>query len=95
MSGKVYDKLGFQIEGITAPSYWWVKRNNIVYWRRDCQKQYMHRLYGFDENYKYKEHKDDDFWRQSEKEIMESKGYLQIFDAGMKKYVWENKERNE
>ena len=55
----------------------------------------MHRLYGFDENYKYKEHKDDDFWRQSEKEIMESKGYLQIFDAGMKKYVWENKERNE
>ena len=88
MSGKVYDKLGFKIEGITAPSYWWVKRNNIVYWRRDCQKQYMHRLYGFDENYKYKEHKNDDFWQQSEKEIMESKGYLQIFDAGMKKYVW-------
>lgn len=87
MSGNVYEKLGFHMEKIIAPSYWWVKKNNIVYWRRDCQKQYMHKLYGFDNTYKYKDNKDDDFWKRSEKEIMESMGYLQIFDSGMKRYV--------
>lgn len=92
MTGQVYDRLGFKIDKIISPSYWWVKRNNIVYWRRSCQKQYMHNLYGFDINYKYKDHKDDDFWKRSEKEIMEDMGYIQIYDSGMKKYVWENKE---
>ena len=88
MSGKVYDKLGFEMDKIISPSYWWVKRNDIVYWRRSCQKQYMHKLYGFDNTYKYEEHKQDDFWKRTEKEIMESMGYLQIFDSGMKRYVW-------
>lgn len=92
MSGNVYDKLGFKMDKIIAPSYWWVKRNNIVYWRRECQKQYMHKLYGFDSNYKYKEHKQDDFWKRTEKEIMEDMGYLQIFDSGMKRYVWKRNE---
>lgn len=52
----------------------------------------MHKLYGFDSNYKYKEHKQDDFWKRTEKEIMEDMGYLQIFDSGMKRYVWKRNE---
>lgn len=92
MSGKVYEILGFKIEEITAPSYWWFKNINNIYWRRDCQKQYMHKLPGFDPNYKYLEHKKDDFWKRSEKEIMESKRYIQIFDSGMRKHVWRKEE---
>ena len=88
MSGNVYNILGFKVEGITAPSYWWYKNLNNVYWRRQCQKQYMHKLPGFDSNYKYLEHKNDPFWQRSEKEIMESKKYIQIFDSGMRKHIW-------
>lgn len=95
MSGNVYKILGFKIERITAPSYWWFHNPSSYYWRRDCQKQYMHKLNGFNKDYKYLEHKKDLFWQRSEKEIMESKGYLQIFDSGMRKHVWRKENMNE
>ena len=95
MSGNVYKILGFKIEKITAPSYWWFHNPSSYYWRRDCQKQYMYKLNGFDKDYKYLEHKQDPFWQRSEKEIMESKGYFQIFDSGMRKHVWRKENMNE
>lgn len=94
MSGNVYKILGFKTEGVTAPSYWWYKNYNNIYWRRQCQKQYMHKLPGFDPTYKYIDHKDDTFWQRSEKEIMESKKYIQVFDSGMRKHVWRKEEND-
>lgn len=91
MSGHLYNVLGFCVEKITPPSYWWANRSGEVFWRRECQKQYMHKLPNFDKDYKYLEHKQDKFWQQSETEIMKSKGYTQIFDSGMRKHVWKEK----
>lgn len=84
----LYNALWFELEKINEPSYWranktWTK----VYWRRYCQKQNMYKLEWFDPNYKYLEHKDDQFWQQTEAEIMESKWYLRIFDSWMRKHI--------
>lgn len=88
-SGWLYNALWFKLDRINEPSYWRVNATwTHVYWRRDCQKQNMHNVDWFDHNYKYLEHKDDPFWKQSEKQLMESHWYLKIYDAGMRKHVW-------
>lgn len=94
MSGNVYKILGFKVESITTPSYWWFKNPSNYHWRRECQKQYMHKLPGFDPDYKYLEHKLDPFWQRTEKEIMESKKYIQVFDSGMRKHIWRKEEND-
>ena len=86
-SGWLYDALWFKLDKINAPSYWWVKWKN-VYWRRDCQKQNMYRIEWFDPNYKYLEHKDDPFWKQTERQLMESHWYVRVYDAWMRKHIW-------
>lgn len=88
-SGWLYNALWFKLEKINEPSYWRSNKTwTNVYWRRECQKQNMHKLEWFDPNYKYLEHKDDPFWQQTEKELMESHWYLRVFDSGMRKHVW-------
>lgn len=86
----LYNALWFQLECINRPSYWRVW-NWQVYWRRDCQKKSMHRLYWFDPNYKYLENQDDPFWKQSERELMESHWYVKVCDAWMRKHIWHKK----
>lgn len=88
----LYNALGFELDRINAPSY---RRADVnkknVYWRRDCQKQRMHTLEWFDPNYKYLEHKDDPFWKQTEVELMESHWYVRVYDSGMRKHIWYKK----
>ena len=84
----LYNALWFKLDRINDPSYWRTDINwKHVYRRRDCQKQNMHKLAWFDPNYKYLEHKDDPFWQQTEKELMESHWYLILYDAWMRKHI--------
>ena len=84
----LYNALWFEMTEIQEPSY---RRVNLKTWtpyrRRDCQKQRMHRLPWFDNNYKYLEHKEDDFRKQTEAQLMESHWYVRVFDAWMRKHV--------
>lgn len=84
----LYNALWFELEEIQNPSYRWVEvRTWIPHRRRDCQKQNMHNLPWFDKNYKYKDHKDDEFWKQTEAQLMESHWYARVYDSWMRKHV--------
>lgn len=74
-TGKVYQRLGFKLTHHTKPNYKWVKHeyNTVkVLSRLESQK---HRLLEVDYN-------------MTEDIIMESKGYLKIYDCGVDKYIW-------
>lgn len=86
----LYNMLWFKLVWITRPSYWRVWHGN-VYRRRNCQKKKMHNIIWFDKNYKYIDHKGDIFWERTEKEIMESKWYVIVYDSWMRKHVRYNK----
>lgn len=68
-----YDKIGFQFDGVTQPSYYYVMGEDIIN-RMACQK---HKLVaqGFDPN-------------KTEHEIMLERGIYRIYDCGNYKYVW-------
>jgi hypothetical protein len=68
--GSLYEKLGFKFERITDPGYVWCKGNDVLS-RYQCQK---HKLLA------------QGFKGNSEKEIMEVRGYFRVFDCGNK--VW-------
>ena len=70
--GKLYEKLGFELKHISAPDYAWIKEDDILS-RYQCQK---HKLLqqGFEGN--------------SEKEIMESRGYFKAYNCGNKVWEW-------
>lgn len=90
-SWNLYKSLGFSTEVLPAPSYRRVNiKENIVVWRRDCQKQKMHLLHWFKKDYKYKGNETDSFWQQTEKQLMESHGYVRIYDAWMRKHIYTN-----
>jgi len=87
-SGWLYNALWFELDKINEPSYWRVDISwKNLHWRRDCQKQHMHLLEWFDPDYKYLEHKDDPFWKKTEKELMESHWYLRIYDSWMRRHI--------
>ena len=70
-TGKFYGILGFKFGKITDPDYIWYYNNGIVLSRYQCQK---HKLL------------DQGFEGNSEKEIMESRGFSRIFGCGNK--IW-------
>lgn len=87
-SWNLYKQLWFTTEEISKPSYWWVDmKTNIPYRRRNCQKKSMHLLPHFDKEYKYKGNEEDAFWKQTEDEIMISKGYTKVCDSGNRRHV--------
>ena len=66
----MYKKLGFKLERISEPNYWWVKNNEILS-RYQTQK------------YNLKDVLIDKFdYTKSENENMIANGYYQIFDCG-------------
>ena len=73
-TGKIYDTLGFKTISESEPNYVWVYRTN-VYTRYQCQKHRLVKL-GFGNK------------NQTEKEIMESKNYAQVYDCGNRTHVW-------
>lgn len=88
-SWNLYKSLGFSTEVLPAPSYRRVNiKENIVVRRRDCQKQKMHLIPWFKKDYKYKWNETDAFWQQTEKQLMESHGYVRIYDAWMRKHIY-------
>ena len=77
-SGKVYDRLGFKLDGITQPNYRWVGYD--TYKVLDRYKTQKHILI---EN--GLGHVD-----QSETEIMHSLGYYRVYDCGNMRFVWKS-----
>lgn len=79
-SGGVYKALGFELIGESAPNYKWVdKRGKNILTRESTMK---HKLVeqGFDPN-------------MTEKQIMESRGFKQIFDSGNQIWYYNNREK--
>lgn len=92
----LYNALWFNLEKITSPSYRWINMKTwAMYWRRDCQKSNMYNLMWFDNLYKYSEHKNDDFWKQTESELMESHWYVKLCDAWNRRHVRYNPNKKE
>lgn len=73
MSGKVYEKLGFNLKDISDPNYIWIKGNDILT-RYQCQK---HKL--LSEGYE----------GESEFNIMTKRGYSKLYDCGNLVYAIE------
>lgn len=79
-SGGVYEALGFELVGESEPNYKWVdKRGKNVLTRESTMK---HKLVeqGSDPN-------------MTEKQIMESRGFKQIFDSGNQIWYYNNREK--
>lgn len=75
--GKMYHSLGFEVEKLSAPNYWYVPRG---YYQREYRFNYTKYVLikqGFDPN-------------KSEWQIMQERGYTRIWDCGMIKFVTHN-----
>lgn len=79
-TGGVYSKLGFQIDGYTDPGYVWVdSKTDRAYNRSVCQKSNLTKLLNDDSI---------DIVTQSESQIMRSHGFVQVFNSGLIRWVW-------
>ena len=71
--GNLYSKLGFQMCNMSTPGYVWVNYSNDTYLNRvACQKSNLSKLFDDLPNTDY-----------TEREVMESHGYVQVFDSGV------------
>lgn len=76
--GNLYSKLGFKMCNLSTPGYVWVNYSNDTYLNRvACQKSNLPKL--FDDL------PDTDY---TEREVMESHGYVQVFDSGVIRWEW-------
>lgn len=75
-TGEVYERLGFSLASVTPPNYWYVINDTRAH-RFQYRKDVLVR-HGFDA-------------KQSEHDIMLSRGIFRIYDCGNLKYVWLNK----
>lgn len=78
-NGNMYEKLGFEYERTTQPSYTWVKLDNL----NDTYSWYVVKTKGFDNlfgtNYGP---------GVSNRVLMENAGYVRVFNSGNKVYIW-------
>jgi hypothetical protein len=72
-NGNLYKILGFKLLNITEPGYWYYK-GRIKYNRFNFRKDILVKQ-GYDIN-------------KTEFEIMDSKGYLRVWDCGNFKFEW-------
>lgn len=78
--GEVYAKNGWKYVGDVAPRYWWVhKTGKEVLSRRACQKKKLVSKFRLS----------DDEANSTEFEIMSKRHYVQVFDCGKRKWVYE------
>ena len=75
--GSLYDVLGFTTVSVSKPRYVWVN-HNTVYSRYQCQKKHLISRGWGNSN-------------QTEKEIMESHNFFQIYDCGRRTHIWTKK----
>ena len=74
-SGKLYSVLGFTSVSVSAPSYVWVHLKTDAYYKRTaCMKSKLKKLFN---------DPTIDIVHLTEKQIMESYGYVQVFDSGL------------
>ena len=77
-TGKIYEKLGFKLLGLTDPNYIWYK-NHIDYdsilTRYQCQKHKLVKRF-------------PEFKNMSENEIMRKLNYYKIYDSGNRLFIW-------
>lgn len=80
-SGNMYKLLGFELDHISEPGYVWVdEKTDIVYHRINAQKQNIKRFLN-----------DDSIdLSQSETQIMESHGFVKVYDSGTCTWVYES-----
>lgn len=79
-SGKLYEVLGFKRVRQSAPSYHWGDIYDDVWLNRvNCQKRFLKKLLN-DECI--------DIENQTEKQIMESHKFVQVFDCGTIRWEW-------
>lgn len=83
-NSNVYTKLGFDFCGYVEPNYRYYNAKVDKYRRFHkfgFRKQILHRKYGFP-------------MTMTESEMTEALGYKKIWDCGLIRYVWKNKEQN-
>lgn len=74
-SGRLYQILGFTQVSVSAPSYVWVHLKTDAYYKRTaCMKNKLKKLFN---------DPTIDIEHLTEKQIMESHGYVQVFDSGL------------
>lgn len=79
-SGGLYSNLGFRFDSITDPSYVWVDSNTDSYYHRvKCQKSNLRKLFNDDTI---------DIENQTESQIMESHGFVKVYNSGLIKWMW-------
>lgn len=78
-AGNLYDKLDFEYEGYTRPSYVWVKRDNIF----DRYSWYVILHKGVDNVLGTSYGKG-----ANNIELMKKEGYVRVYNSGMRKYVY-------
>lgn len=71
----IYEKSGFELEKITQPDYWWVRPCDFSVLRRYETTKARLVAQGYDS-------------AKSEVEIMRERGYVRMFGAGSKRYVY-------
>lgn len=75
-NGSLYEKLGFTLDHVSSPNYWWFKSKTKL-GRYECQKHLLSKLLG-----------DGFIQEQSESENMIRNGYRRIYDCGNIVYVY-------
>ena len=76
--GTLYQSLGFQYVDRTSPNYFYTDMYDTKFLNRvSCQKQYLRKLFN-----------DDSIdLTQTEREIMESHGFVRTYDSGVCKWI--------
>lgn len=77
MYNNVYIKLGFELKGILKPDYRYVVDNKRVH-KFNFRKEHLHEKYGLPLS-------------MTEKEMCDELGFKRIWDCGLIKFVWFNK----
>ncbi len=79
-NGNLYEKIGFEFEENTPPSYFYVINKRRVN-RFNMRKDVLIRKYGCPSE-------------MTEKEFCESKGWYRVYDCGTRKYIWTLKKQD-
>lgn len=78
--GSVYQLLGFKPDGHVSPGYVWVDLHSDIYHSRvACQKRFLPKLLN---------EPDLDIDNQTEDEIMESHGFVKVYNSGLVRWVY-------
>ena len=81
--GALYEKLGFEQNSITEPSYVWVNLDSDAWYNRvACQKRYLPKLFN---------EPDLDIENKTETMILSEHNFVQVFDSGKIKWIWESR----